>query len=231
MKRRETTMIYGTAWKNEQTANLVHKAIESGFRAIDVAAQPKHYREDLVGDGVRESIEGGYVKREDLYVSYSQHSWWESFGSDFMRVRFRPSSVGQQIPKQKICPTTPGLKAHSYRYVRGITRAGKTNPILIVCSCTLRYPRGKRHWKLGKPSKTLSRIKFGSSGYPIAIFQYSEFSVLHSRSKYGLLWFRIDSTKKHHLTQTCGCSAATTISHIRHSGSSRPTVTFWSRSQ
>lgn len=74
MKRCENTMIYGTAWKTEQTANLVRKAIESGFRAIDVAAQPKHYREDLVGNGIRESIEGGYVKREDLYVSYSQYS-------------------------------------------------------------------------------------------------------------------------------------------------------------
>ncbi|EJK55258.1 hypothetical protein THAOC_25025, partial [Thalassiosira oceanica] len=38
---------YGTAWKNEKTADLVYKAIKSGFRHIDTACQPRHYREDL----------------------------------------------------------------------------------------------------------------------------------------------------------------------------------------
>ena len=36
-------IIYGTAWKKEQTAVLVEQAIEQGFRAIDTACQPKHY--------------------------------------------------------------------------------------------------------------------------------------------------------------------------------------------
>jgi diketogulonate reductase-like aldo/keto reductase len=65
------SMIYGTAWKKDQTALLVRRAIGAGFRAIDVAAQPKHYREDLVGEGIRASIQEGHVKREDLYVRYS----------------------------------------------------------------------------------------------------------------------------------------------------------------
>lgn len=61
--------IYGTAWKKDQTADLVHQALRSGFRAVDTAAQPKHYREDLVGEGVRRAIEDGTVRREDLHVS------------------------------------------------------------------------------------------------------------------------------------------------------------------
>ena len=61
--------LYGTAWKKDQTTDLVHQALRSGFRAVDTAAQPKHYREDLVGEGVRRAIKDGTVRREDLYVS------------------------------------------------------------------------------------------------------------------------------------------------------------------
>jgi hypothetical protein len=37
-------LIYGTAWKKEATTQLVVKAILNGFRGIDTACQPKHYR-------------------------------------------------------------------------------------------------------------------------------------------------------------------------------------------
>ncbi|KAL5340656.1 NADP-dependent oxidoreductase domain-containing protein [Aspergillus crustosus] len=60
--------IYGTAWKKDRTADLVHQAIGAGFRAVDTAAQPKHYREDLVGEGIRRAIGDGSVRRQDLYV-------------------------------------------------------------------------------------------------------------------------------------------------------------------
>lgn len=63
-------LIYGTAWKKDRTADLVYKALGAGFRAVDTAAQPKHYREDLVGDGIRRAIREGIVKREDLYVGF-----------------------------------------------------------------------------------------------------------------------------------------------------------------
>ena len=61
--------LYGTAWKKEKTAELVYQALCSGFRAVDTAAQPKHYREDLVGDGIRRGIEEGKVSRDELFVS------------------------------------------------------------------------------------------------------------------------------------------------------------------
>ena len=62
--------LYGTAWKKEKTAELVYQALCSGFRAVDTAAQPKHYREDLVGDGIRRAINEGKVSRDDLFVSW-----------------------------------------------------------------------------------------------------------------------------------------------------------------
>ena len=43
-------MMYGTAWKAERTADLVEAAIRAGFRGVDTACQPKHYREAGVGD-------------------------------------------------------------------------------------------------------------------------------------------------------------------------------------
>jgi hypothetical protein len=63
------TLVYGTAWKKERTADLVYEALKAGFKGIDTAAQPRHYREDLVGDGIRRAISEGVMKREDIYVS------------------------------------------------------------------------------------------------------------------------------------------------------------------
>jgi hypothetical protein len=61
--------IYGTAWKKENTNRLVKEALNAGFRAIDTAAQPKHYREDLVGDALREAYQDKIVTRGQLFVS------------------------------------------------------------------------------------------------------------------------------------------------------------------
>lgn len=65
--------IYGTAWKKERTTELVVQALRAGFRCFDTAAQPKHYREDLVAEGIRtvlleeEGKENG-LRREDLFA-------------------------------------------------------------------------------------------------------------------------------------------------------------------
>lgn len=61
-------LVYGTAWKKDQTADLVYLALKTGFRGIDTAAQPKHYDERGVGTGVRRAVGEGIIKREDLFV-------------------------------------------------------------------------------------------------------------------------------------------------------------------
>lgn len=61
-------IIYGTAWKKEKTCDLVYQALRSGFRGIDTAAQPRHYQEHLVGEGIRKAISDGLVTREEIYV-------------------------------------------------------------------------------------------------------------------------------------------------------------------
>lgn len=60
-------LIYGTAWKKEDTKRLVEQAIKSGFKAIDTACQPRHYNEKGVGDALVTLYKIGY-KREDIFL-------------------------------------------------------------------------------------------------------------------------------------------------------------------
>lgn len=61
-------LMYGTAWKKDNTATLVNQAIHSGFRFIDTACQPKHYNEKQVGDGwVSATAELGLL-RSDIFL-------------------------------------------------------------------------------------------------------------------------------------------------------------------
>lgn len=61
------SIIYGTAWKKDRTAELVIKAIKSGFRGIDTAGQPKHYNEVGVGEALSKLEDDG-IKRESLFI-------------------------------------------------------------------------------------------------------------------------------------------------------------------
>lgn len=61
-------LTYGTAWKQDATADLVHKAIKSGFRHIDTACQPRHYNEAGVGDGWTKAAEELNLSREDIWI-------------------------------------------------------------------------------------------------------------------------------------------------------------------
>lgn len=60
--------LYGTAWKEEQTARLTELALEQGFRGLDTANQRRHYDEAAVGDGIRSAIARGLFARSDLFL-------------------------------------------------------------------------------------------------------------------------------------------------------------------
>lgn len=62
------TFLYGTAWKEERTRELVAEALDAGFRGIDTANQRKHYHEAGVGAGLRRAMEAGDLGREDLFL-------------------------------------------------------------------------------------------------------------------------------------------------------------------
>ena len=61
------SFMYGTAWKESATTQLVKLAVASGFTAIDTANQLIHYREDLVGEALL-ALDMQGVKRETLFL-------------------------------------------------------------------------------------------------------------------------------------------------------------------
>ena len=87
--------LYGTAWKKEATADLVYQALSNGFTAVDTAAQPKHYREDLVAGGISKAIRDGKIRRKDLYL---QTKFTSTDGQDPDKMPYDPkSSLTEQI--------------------------------------------------------------------------------------------------------------------------------------
>jgi diketogulonate reductase-like aldo/keto reductase len=60
--------LYGTAWKEVATQELTELAIAHGFRGIDTANQRKHYDEAAVGRGIKASMAGGQLARDDLFL-------------------------------------------------------------------------------------------------------------------------------------------------------------------
>lgn len=61
-------LLYGTAWKKDRTEHLVELAIQTGFRGIDTACQPKHYSEPGVGRGLQKAYARNLVTRKDLFL-------------------------------------------------------------------------------------------------------------------------------------------------------------------
>ncbi len=57
-------LMYGTAWKEQRTEELVSQAIAAGFRAIDTANQRKHYFEA----GVGAALAAKTVPRAELFL-------------------------------------------------------------------------------------------------------------------------------------------------------------------
>ena len=87
--------LYGTAWKKDKTADLVYMAICSGFKAIDTAAQPKHYREDLVGQGIRRALNQDRISRDDLFI---QTKFTSVNGQDLNKMPYNPAaSISEQV--------------------------------------------------------------------------------------------------------------------------------------
>jgi diketogulonate reductase-like aldo/keto reductase len=57
-------VMYGTAWKEDATEELVAAALAAGFRAIDTANQRKHYYEEGVGRALARSG----IPRDELFI-------------------------------------------------------------------------------------------------------------------------------------------------------------------
>jgi len=83
---RSPGMLYGTAWKKTETANLVRQALRLGFRGVDTACQPKHYDEAGVGAGIAACLGEG-LSRSHLYL---QTKFTPVPGQDPQRIPYDP---------------------------------------------------------------------------------------------------------------------------------------------
>ncbi|MEW6713457.1 MAG: aldo/keto reductase, partial [Candidatus Riflebacteria bacterium] len=91
---RMPALIYGTAWKEQRTADLTEMALRAGFRGIDTACQPKHYNEAGVGEAIGRMRAQG-VDRSELFV---QTKFTPLAGHDPARVPYDPAApIEEQV--------------------------------------------------------------------------------------------------------------------------------------
>ena len=62
------TFLYGTAWKEAQTAAVTKLALTSGFLGIDTANQRRHYYEAGVCEALEQVLAGAKIKRSALFL-------------------------------------------------------------------------------------------------------------------------------------------------------------------
>jgi diketogulonate reductase-like aldo/keto reductase len=86
-------IIYGTAWKKDDTERLVTLALDHGFRGIDTACQPRHYSEPGVGAAVGACR--GTIARSQLYL---QTKFTPLSGQDPARIPYDPrAALAEQV--------------------------------------------------------------------------------------------------------------------------------------
>jgi diketogulonate reductase-like aldo/keto reductase len=91
---RVARFLYGTAWKEDDTARLTELALRQGFRGIDTANQRKHYHEAAVGQGIAAAVAAGVVTRADLFL---QTKFTFRPGQDH-RLPYDPAApIGRQV--------------------------------------------------------------------------------------------------------------------------------------
>lgn len=98
-------LFYGTAWKKAATASLVTLALKTGFRAIDTACQPKHYEENLVGEGLsKRSIS---IPRDDLFL---QTKFTHPGGQDPKSIPYDVNATPEEQCRQSVAKSLQNLQ-------------------------------------------------------------------------------------------------------------------------
>ena len=88
------TLVYGTAWKEEDTERLTRLAIEEGFVGIDTANQRRHYHEAGDGAALNAAIRDGLITRDGLFL---QTKYTFQSGQDH-RLPYDPDAdIGTQV--------------------------------------------------------------------------------------------------------------------------------------
>lgn len=100
-------ILYGTAWKKEETTRLVKKALKTGFRFIDTACQPKHYNEAGVGEGVLLALDDLKLDRSEIFL---QTKFTSLDGQDPSRLPYDRAAPLEEQVKQSIHKSLENLR-------------------------------------------------------------------------------------------------------------------------
>lgn len=103
--KRIPNIIYGTAWKEEQTQEFVFKALQAGFRAIDTANQRKHYHEAGVGEALAQAYQQLGLQRESIFL---QSKFTYAGGQDHRLPYDESASFSEQV-KQSLASSLEHL--------------------------------------------------------------------------------------------------------------------------
>ena len=100
------SFIYGTAWKEDRTRELVSNALDAGFRAVDTANQRKHYFEAAVGEAVEAFVESGKMTRPQLFLQ----SKFTYVDSQDRRLPYHPAAPPAQQVQQSLASSLEHLR-------------------------------------------------------------------------------------------------------------------------
>ncbi len=106
MKKINSHIMYGTAWKEDKTERLTLNALMAGFNSIDTANQRKHYNEEGVGKALSEFIKSTGTDREELFI---QTKFTYKEGQDH-RLPFDPQAEPATQVKQSFTSSLDHLK-------------------------------------------------------------------------------------------------------------------------
>jgi diketogulonate reductase-like aldo/keto reductase len=173
--------LYGTAWKEERTGELVRLALGAGFRGIDTANQRRHYVEAAVGEALAETLARGGLTREDLFLQTK----FTSRGGQDARLPYDPradhatqvrqsfeSSLGHLRTTYVDCYVLHGPSSRdgisdedwaTWRAVEELHRAGRAR-LLGVSNVSLSQLRTLHEGSTSKPALVQNRC-FASNGW------------------------------------------------------------------
>lgn len=120
-------LMYGTAWKEDDTEALVSEALRAGFRAFDTANQRKHYVEAGVGAALARAFAAGDVSREEVFL---QTKFTYARGQDH-RLPYDPSApIAAQVRQSfESSQGHLGVRFVDSLVLHGPMRAGHLHPL------------------------------------------------------------------------------------------------------
>lgn len=194
------SLLYGTAWKEDETERLTRLALEAGFRGIDTANQRKHYYEAAVGAGLASSISAGIVRREDVFLQTK----FTSRGGQDHRLPYQPDADAATQVRQSFESSLEHLQVdaidsyvlHSpardpevWRAMEELQQAGRTR-MLGISNIDLKQLESLCETATVRPSFVQNRC-FARSGWDAAVrafcrkhgIVYQGFSLLTANAK------------------------------------------------